>query len=84
MSDTDPARTDQGPHRTDETAALTPRRGPDLLTLAAGLGALGVAGSALLGGVGWLPEVDARWVLAVLALLVGLTLVMGSLRHPRR
>lgn len=84
MSGTDPAMADQEPHRTDETAALAPRRGPDLLTLAVGLGALGVASSALLGGVGWLPEVDARWVLAALALVVGLTLVIGSIRHPRR
>ncbi len=83
MSGTDPAMADQGPHRTDETVSLAPRRGPDLLTLAVGLGALGVAGSALLGG-GWLPEVDARWVLAALALVVGLTLVIGSLRHPQR
>jgi hypothetical protein len=84
MSGTDPAMADQEPHRTDETAPLAPRRGPDLLNLAVGLGALGVAGSALLGGIGWLPEVDARWVLATLALVVGLTLVVNSLRHPQR
>jgi hypothetical protein len=28
--------------------------------------------------------VDARWVLAVIALAVGLMLVIGSLRHPGR
>jgi hypothetical protein len=75
---------DPGPHHTDETGALTPRRGPDLLTLAVGLGALGVAGIALLGSVAWLPEVDGRWVLAAVALVVGLSLVIGSIRNPRR
>ncbi|MGH3882763.1 MAG: hypothetical protein ACRDRY_23080 [Pseudonocardiaceae bacterium] len=84
MSGTDPAMTDPGPHPTDEPSALTPRRGPDLLTLAVGLGALGVAGTALLGGVTWLPDVDARWVLAAVALIVGLMLIIGSLRHPGR
>ncbi len=83
MSETDPAMTDPGPHRTGEPAALTPRRGPDLLTLTVGLGALGVAGTALLGGVGWLPDVDARWILAAVALVIGLMLVIGSLRRPR-
>ena len=84
MSGTDPTMADPEPHHTHETNALTPRRGPDLLTLAVGLGALGVAGTALLGGVAWLPEVDARWVLAGVALVVGLMLVIGSVRHPRR
>jgi hypothetical protein len=84
MSGTDPTMADPGPHHTEETNALTPRRGPDLLTLAVGLGALGVAGTALLGGVAWLPEVDARWVLAGVALVVGLMLVIGSVRHPQR
>jgi hypothetical protein len=83
MSGTDPTMADPGPHHTEETNALTPRRGPDLLTLAVGLGALGVAGTALLGGVAWLPQVDARWVLAGVALVVGLMLVIGSVRHPR-
>ena len=84
MSGPDPAMADPGPHRTDEPGAAPHRRGPDLLTLAVGLGALGVSGTALLGGVSWLPEVDARWVLAAIALVVGLMLVIGSLRHPRR
>jgi hypothetical protein len=84
MSGTDPAIADREPHHTDEPGALVPRRGPDLLTLAVGLGALGVAGTVLLGDVVWLPELDARWVLAVVALAVGLMLIIGSLRHPRR
>jgi hypothetical protein len=91
MNETDPTiahpgphpRTDLGPRYTDETSALTPRRGPDLLTLLAGLGALGIAGTTLLGGIAWLPHVDGRWVLAALALIVGLLLVIGSLRPPR-
>jgi hypothetical protein len=69
-----------GPRPDDEAPALTARRGPDLLTLVAGLGSLGIATTALLGGVTWLPDVDGRWVLAALALLVGLLLVIGSLR----
>lgn len=67
----------------NETGPMTPRRGPDLLTMAAGVGALGIAGFALLGGLPWLPDLDGRWVLAVLALMVGLLLVIGSLRSSQ-
>lgn len=77
MSDVEPDPTDGA------APAPARRRGPDLLTLAAGLGALGISISALLGGMGWLPGVDARWVLATVAILVGLVLVLGSI-HPRR
>lgn len=92
MNETDPkaanpaahAGTDFPPRRLDATSALSPHRGPDLLTLLAGLGALGIAATALLGGIPWLPHVDGRWVLAALALTVGLLLVIGSLRSPRR
>ncbi|HKR48326.1 MAG TPA: hypothetical protein VJT72_01890 [Pseudonocardiaceae bacterium] len=83
MSGTDPAMTDPGLPGTDEPGEVTPRRGPDLLTLAVGLGALGIAGTTLLGGVIWLPEVDTRWLLASVALAVGLMLVISSFRHPR-
>jgi hypothetical protein len=90
MNETDPTiahpRSQPASHETGEAGAagaLIPRRGPDLLTLLAGLGALGIAGTALLGGNAWLPEVDGRWVLAALALIVGLLLVIGSLRPPR-
>ncbi|PZS19436.1 MAG: hypothetical protein DLM60_10160 [Pseudonocardiales bacterium] len=62
---------------------MTPRRGPDLLTLVAGVGSLGIAATALLGGVTWLPDIDGRWVLAAMALLVGLLLVISSLRPAR-
>lgn len=67
----------------DTGGAPAPRRGPDLLTLGAGLAALGISTSALLGWTGWLPGLDTRWVLAALAIVVGLLLVLGTLR-PRR
>jgi hypothetical protein len=51
--------TDPGPRLDNEAPALTPRRGPDLLTLVAGVGSLGIAATAL---------------------IVGLLLVIGSLR----
>ncbi|MGH3670195.1 MAG: hypothetical protein ACRDSH_06110 [Pseudonocardiaceae bacterium] len=76
------AQTDSGPGA-DQGGALSPRS-PDLLTLVAGLVALGLAGTTLLGGIAWLPDVDGRWVLAALALVIGLLLVIGSLRTPRR
>ena len=84
MSGTDPTLAQPAPHHTSEAGAEAPRRGPDLVTLMVGLGALGVAGTVLLGGISWLPVVDVRWVLAAVALVVGLMLVIGSLRHPRR
>lgn len=58
------------------------RRTPDLFTMAIGVGALGVAGVAFFGGIAWLPTVDVRWVLAGIAVLIGLLLVVGSMR-PR-
>jgi hypothetical protein len=82
MNQTDPTHpeTDPGPH----ASTTIPRRGPDLFTLVTGLGALGIAGTALLESTPWLPRMDGRWVLAALALVVGLLLVIGSLRPPRR
>lgn len=88
MNETDPMVTNPGTgpdqRHSDETATPTTRRGPDLLTLVVGLGALGIAGTALLGGIAWVPHVDGRWVLAGLALVVGLLLIAGSLRPSRR
>jgi hypothetical protein len=76
--------TSHEPDRTPGAAEpTTRRRSPDLLTLVAGLGALGIAVNALLGGLDWLPDLDARWVLAAIAMTVGLLLVVGSVR-PRR
>ena len=81
MTGTD--RTMSPAHGIDQTSAPASRRGPDLLTLVAGLGALGIAVATLLGGIAWLPDVDGRWVLAVLALIVGSLLVIGSLRPQK-
>jgi hypothetical protein len=78
----DPAAHPKPPPGADPAAPAT-QRGPDLLTLAAGLGALGIATTGLLGGIPWLPKLDTRWVLAGIALAVGLLLVLGSLRPPR-
>ncbi|MBV9013319.1 MAG: hypothetical protein JO272_14970 [Pseudonocardiales bacterium] len=83
MNETDPIA-HPAPQDTEEASAPIPRRGPDLLTLLAGLGTLGIAGTALFGGIVRLPDLDPRWVIAMLALIVGLLLVLGSLRPPRR
>lgn len=64
----------------DRTVAPTSGRSPDLLTLVAGFAALGIAATALLGGIPWMPDIDGRWVIAGLALIIGLVLVIGSLR----
>ncbi|MGH4023226.1 MAG: hypothetical protein ACRDRV_01435 [Pseudonocardiaceae bacterium] len=72
------------PPGSEPDSAIARRRGPDLLTLAVGLAALAVSLSAQLGGTGWLPGVDIQWVLAAVAILVGLALVIGSVRPRRR
>lgn len=85
MNEADLTMTDSEADHTDgEASAPVRRRGPDLLTLTAGLGALAISVGALLGGIGWLPGVDARWVLAAVAILVGLVLVIGSVRPRHR
>lgn len=88
MNETDPTIAHPAPPETnpetDTVDTPTPRRGPDLLTLLAGLGALGLAGATLLGETDWQRSVNSQWVLAALALIVGLLLVVGSLRPPRR
>lgn len=60
------------------------RRRPDLLTLLAGIATLLVASYVLSDGATWLPVLDARWVLAGGAVLVGVLLLAGSLRGGRR
>jgi hypothetical protein len=84
MTETEPTMPQSGPQHPADTAAPSPRRGPDLITLVVGLGALGLATTTLLGGIAWLPSADGRWVIAALALIVGLLLVIGSLRPQRR
>lgn len=75
MADTEIPSTDGEPAQ---------RRGPDPLTLTAGLGALAVAIGVPLGGTAWLAELDTRWVLATVATFVGLLLIIGSLRPRHR
>lgn len=84
MTGTEQTMSQPEPPRAGETSALTPRRGPDLFTLVAGLGSLGIAAITLLGGIAWFPDLDGRWVLAAMALIVGLLLVVSSLRPERR
>jgi hypothetical protein len=55
-------------------------RRPELLTLVTGLLALALAVAAF---VGELPAIDPRWVLAGGAALLGLALLVGSLRGHR-
>ena len=59
------------------------RRGLDPVTLLFGIGALLVSATALTNGSGLLPGVDPRWLLAGGAVLVGLLLLVGTLRRPR-
>lgn len=59
------------------------RRAPDPLALIAGLAALLVSVTALVGSAAWLPSMDLRWVLAGGAATIGVLLLLASLR-PRR
>jgi hypothetical protein len=59
------------------------RHGLDPVTLLFGIGALLVSATALTNGSSLLPEMDPRWLLAVGAVLVGLLLLVGTLRRPR-
>ena len=60
------------------------RRGPDALTLVAGIATLLVSAYVLTDGALWIPSLDPRWLLAGGALVVGLFLLMLSLRGRRR
>jgi len=60
------------------------RRGPDGLTLVAGIATLLVSAYVLTDGALWIPSLDPRWLLAGGALAVGLFLLMLSLRGRRR
>jgi hypothetical protein len=61
----------------------TERRGPDLLTLLAGIATLGVSSYVLTDGAVWVPSFDPRWLLAGIALVIGLFFLVGSLRRGR-
>lgn len=68
----------------DRTEREVDRRGPDLLTLIFGIGTLLASVYVLTDGKVWIPSLDPRWVLAGIALVVGLGLLMLSLRGRRR
>jgi len=59
------------------------RSGPDPVSLLVGLLALGLATAAFIGEVPDLSGLDARWLLAGGTALVGLLLLVGSLRARR-
>ncbi|HEX4362606.1 MAG TPA: hypothetical protein VH141_34055 [Pseudonocardia sp.] len=71
----------------DTSVAVTERpkrRGIDVLTLVMGLLTLYAASSALFHWTPPLPLLDPRWLLAGGAVLVGLLLLVASIRPPRR
>jgi hypothetical protein len=59
------------------------RRGIDPLALIVGLGALFVAAVGLSEDTSWVAAIDPRWLLAAGAVLVGILLLVGTLRKPR-
>jgi len=67
----------------DETVEnpVVPRRGPDPLALVVGLLTLGMAVAAFTHHLPVLPHFDPRWVLAGVAALVGVLLLLGSIRR---
>jgi hypothetical protein len=58
------------------------RRGIDPLTLIVGLGALFAAAVGLSKDTSWVSAIDPRWLLAAGAVLVGVLLLVGTLRIP--
>lgn len=67
----------------EDRSGTPARRGPDLLMLLAGVLALGVATTAFVGQVPDFSGLDPRWVLAAGAAVVGLLMLVGSLRGRR-
>jgi fatty acid desaturase len=67
-----------GPAGADRPEARPERRMPDPFALLVGLFALGVAGTAI---IGWMPSFDPRWMLAAAAAVLGVLLLVGSLRN---
>jgi hypothetical protein len=65
---------------TDDRAPSARRRGPDPLTLLVGLATLAMAVFAFVGDLPDLSGFDPRWLLAGGAAVVGLVLLVGSLR----
>ena len=68
---------------TTDTARPGRRRGPDPLALVVGLATLAMAVFAFVGELPDLSGFDPRWLLAGGAALVGLVLLVGSLRGRR-
>lgn len=68
------------PATTGKSGTATRRRGPDLVTLLFGMLSLGMAASAFVGEVPSLAGFDPRWLLAAGATVIGLLLLVGSLR----
>lgn len=62
----------------------TRRRWPDLFTLLTGIATLIVSSYILSDGRLWMPTVDPRWLITGGALLVGVLLLVSSLRGGRR
>lgn len=60
------------------------RRRLDPVALIAGIGTLLVAAYVLTDGAIWFPSVDPRWLLAGGALVIGLIMLVASLRGGRR
>ncbi|MFL6143359.1 MAG: hypothetical protein ACJ72N_16030 [Labedaea sp.] len=67
-----------------ETGRDVRRRGPDLLTLLAGIATLLVSSYVLTDGAIWVPSLDPRWLLAGGALLVGVFMLVASVRGRKR
>jgi hypothetical protein len=70
--------------RSDRSDREVGRRGPDVLTLVAGIATLLVSAFVLTDGALWVPSIDPRWLLAGGALIVGLFLLTASVRGGRK
>lgn len=67
--------------RADYSAERKHRRWPDLVTLTVGVATLFLAALLLSDGTAYLLVINARWVLAGGAILVGLVLLIGGSRR---
>lgn len=70
-------------HTPDPAADPRDRHRFDPLSLLAGLAALGGAGYVFFDGPMWIGHVDPRWVVAGIAVLVGVVMLAASLRKDR-